>query len=378
MRTNTSKNIVIVGGDGFIGWPLAVQLKEFGHNIIIVDNLSRRALEQTISGESLCPLSSAAIRSSITNIPYIIADIISDEGFISLTSVLTQNIDIVVHLAQIRSAPHSMRSASDRITTISHNNSATIAILEAIRIVNTNIAVVHIGTMGVYGYNSSVVHEGHNGDTLVDMNPGSVYHLSKCHDQLTFKMYCSMYNMNIIDLHQGIVWGSQTSLTKSDPLLFNRYDYDEFYGTVFNRFIAQAAAKGDILIYGTGEQKRAFIHIEDSIKCLVSVITNSSYYHGFKKVMIANQFTEIIEISALANTISQMFETKITFIPNPRKESDGKKFAAVNNKIKEMLADQGKKLEIVVQPKTIQNEFMFANKFMNRYSKLRTTPTVKW
>ena len=112
MRTNTSKNIVIVGGDGFIGWPLAVQLKEFGHNIIIVDNLSRRELEQTISGESLCPLSSAAIRSSITNIPYIIADIISDEGFISLTSLLTQNIDIVVHLAQIRSAPHSMRSDS--------------------------------------------------------------------------------------------------------------------------------------------------------------------------------------------------------------------------------------------------------------------------
>src|ERR1019366_3253402 len=197
--------------------------------------------------------------------------------------------DALVHFAEQRAAPYSMRSTAAKRYTVDNNVRATHNVLAAIVASGLDIALVHLGTMGVYGYGwsgSAPIPEGYltvkvptpdadiDREILHPANPGSVYHMTKTLDQLLFAFYASNDQLRITDLHQGIVWGTQTDQTSRDERLINRFDYDGDYGTVLNRFLMQAAIRHPLTVHGTGGQTRAFINIRDTVRCIELALAN--------------------------------------------------------------------------------------------------------
>lgn len=370
------KNVIVFGGDGFLGWPLSLRLKTQGYNVLIVDDFSRRWYDKLFGMNSLVPIASPEERESHAGIKFLNLKV--DQDFAKLVDVFERFApDAVVHFAQQRSAPVSMHSTGSRISTIARNNTSTINILELVRTLNPTTKILHMGTMGVYGYSSaSVISEGYVGDStqLLPMNPGSVYHLTKCHDQLTFQLYQKLYGLDIVDLHQGIVWGSQTTDTLDDKKLYNRYDYDSMYGTVFNRFMAQYLKRVPLTVYGDGNQKRAFIHINDSITSCVNALALPK---ASDKVFIANQYTELLTINEVANSIvaSDIISDNagIQYVPNPRIET-ASDFSAVNDKWVKVLNTA----PTVIQRKNIMQELDVINEYVNRYDDSLTLPKSKW
>jgi UDP-sulfoquinovose synthase len=330
------KNILVAGGDGFLGWPLSLDLASSGHNVIIADNFMRRTIDMELGAESIIPIASIQNRLKAAkevlglNIKFEYIDIVSE--FDKLKNIINKNkIDTIVHFAEIKSAPYSMLNSDKSRYTVNSNVTATHNILAAIVDVSPNIHLVHMGTMGVYGYSDifGEIPEGYldikvkqtNSDTkiLFPTNPGSIYHMTKSLDQILFAFYNKNWGIKITDLHQGIVWGTSTKITNLDPTLANRFDYDGEYGTVLNRFIVEAASGYPISVYGTGGQTRAFIHIEDSVTCVRLAIENPP--KSYEGVRIFNQVSEVKKIKDLAKLVSDHTGVGVEYISNPRKES---------------------------------------------------------
>jgi UDP-sulfoquinovose synthase len=300
-------NILIVGGDGFIGWPLSLELATSGHNVTIVDNFMRRTIDLELNAESIIPISSmhdrleAAKEVFGVSINFEYLDVITEFDKFKRT-LIDSEIDTIVHFAEIKSAPYSMLNSDKSRATVSGNITATHNILAAIQDTNPEIHLVHMGTMGVYGYGDTfgeipegylditVNQTGSETQILFPTNPGSIYHMTKSIDQILFSFYNKTWNIKITDLHQGIVWGAATKLTKLDNRLANRFDYDGEYGTVLNRFIVEGASKNLISVYGSGGQSRAFINIEDSVKCVKLAIETPPKSN--EKVRIFNQVAD--------------------------------------------------------------------------------------
>jgi UDP-sulfoquinovose synthase len=343
--------IIVVGGDGFCGWPLSLRLSNIGHEILIVDNLSRRKIDIELSSNSLTPIESIENRilawKEITNktIDFLNLDVAKEyENFKQVVNNFRP--DSIIHLGEQRAAPYSMKNEKTRLYTVDNNLNATHSILNAIVEINKDIHLVHLGTMGVYGYGvieNLTIPEGYIKVRMEDDNkiekeveilypayPGSVYHLTKTQDALLFQFYAINYKLKITDLHQGIIWGVLTKETALDKKLINRFDYDSDYGTVLNRFIIQTSLGYPLTIYGTGGQTRAFIHIENSMNC-IEIALNNPPLSG-DKVKIFNQMTETYNLLSLANLIVELYpETKINLISNPRKELE-KNNLKVSNK----------------------------------------------
>ena len=227
-----------------------------------------------------------------------------------------------------------MKSSQHKIFTVDNNISCTHNLLASVVDSKINTHIVHLGTMGVYGYNDSgfKIPEGYlevfvknndgsnnNQKILYPANPGSIYHMSKALDQLLFAFYKKNDDLKITDLHQGIVWGTQTKETKIDESLINRFDYDGDFGTVLNRFLMQSAIKYPLTVHGSGGQTRAFIHIQDTVKCIQLAVENPP--ENSDKVQILNQMTETHKVIDLAKMISKLTGCKIQYINNPRKEA---------------------------------------------------------
>ena len=258
----SSKNILVIGGDGFCGWPLALRLSNSGHKVVIVDNLSRRKIDLELGTNSLTKISSIYDRIkawkevSGKDIKFELLDV--SKEYDRLVSVMkNEDINTIVHLGEQRAAPYSMKSRTTSRYTVDNNLTGTHNVLSAIVDVDPSIHLVHIGTMGVYGYGAvedSIIPEGYVNVKMDDGKgnfkdqkilhpsyPGSIYHMTKTQDALFFQFYAKNWNLKITDLHQGIIWGLFTKETKMDPRLINRFDYDSDYGTVLNRFIMQSA-----------------------------------------------------------------------------------------------------------------------------------------
>ncbi len=167
-------------------------------------------------------------------------------------------------------------------------------------------------------------------EILYPANPGSIYHMTKTQDQLMFAFYNKNDGVKVTDLHQGIVWGTQTSETKMDERLINRFDYDGDYGTVLNRFLAQAAVDYPLTVHGTGGQTRAFIHIQDTVKCIQLAIENPP--QTGERVNILNQMTETHRVRDLANMIADLAGAKVELVPNPRNEADENELHVSNDR----------------------------------------------
>ncbi len=331
--------VLVLGGDGFCGWPTSLHLSDVGHDVTIIDNLSRRAIDLELEVESLTPIRPIGERIRVwkelsgQEIGFVNLDLATEyDRFESLLRDLRP--DAIVHFGEQRSAPYSMRSIAAKRYTVDNNVRGTHNVLAAIVASGLDIALVHLGTMGVYGYGwsgSAPIPEGYltvkvptpDGDIereiLHPANPGSVYHLTKTLDQLLFTFYAANDQIRITDLHQGIVWGTQTPQTALDERLINRFDYDGDYGTVLNRFLMQAAIGHPLTVHGTGGQTRAFIHIRDTVRCIQIALENPPSRGD--KPMVFNQVTETYRVRDLAELIARLTGVEIANLPNPRREA---------------------------------------------------------
>jgi UDP-sulfoquinovose synthase len=331
--------VLVLGGDGFCGWPTSLHLSDLGHDVTIVDNLSRREIDLELEVESLTPIRPIGERLRVwkelsgKEIGFVHLDLA--EEYERLESLLRDlQPDAIVHFGEQRAAPYSMRNTAAKRYTVDNNIRATHNVLAAIVASGRDIALVHLGTMGVYGYGwsgSAPIPEGYltvkvptpDGDIereiLHPANPGSVYHLTKTLDQLLFAFYSTNDQLRITDLHQGIVWGTQTPQTALDERLINRFDYDGDYGTVLNRFLMQAAIGHPLTVHGTGGQTRAFIHIRDTVRCIQIALENPPERGDKPKVF--NQVTEVHRVRELAEMISRLTGVEVAFLPNPRREA---------------------------------------------------------
>jgi UDP-sulfoquinovose synthase len=331
--------VLVLGGDGFCGWPTSLHLSDKGHDVIVVDNLSRREIDLELEVESLTPIRPMGERirtwKELTGkeIGFVRLDLAEEyERFLEL--LRDERPDAVVHFGEQRAAPYSMRNSAAKRYTVDNNVRGTHNVLVAIVESGLDIALVHLGTMGVYGYGwsgSAPIPEGYltvkvstpdgeiEREILHPANPGSVYHMTKTLDQLLFAFYAKNDQVRITDLHQGIVWGTQTPQTILDERLINRFDYDGDYGTVLNRFLMQAAIGHPLTVHGTGGQTRAFIHIRDTVRCIQIALENPPA-RG-EQVSVFNQVTETHRIIELAELIAKETGVKIANLPNPRKEA---------------------------------------------------------
>jgi len=331
--------VLILGGDGFCGWPTALHLSNLGHDVLIIDNLSRRNIDNELEAGSLTPIAPMGTRlrawKELTGREIAFHNINVAKEYERFFSVLTaEEPDAIVHFAEQRAAPYSMKSPRHKRYTVDNNINATHNVLCAIVESGRDIHLAHLGTMGVYGYGTAgmKIPEGYldvevvtdEGERLMQQilypsNPGSVYHMTKTQDQLLFAYYNKNDGVRITDLHQGIVWGTNTAETSRDERLINRFDYDGDYGTVLNRFLMQAAVGYPLTVHGTGGQTRAFIHIQDTVRCIQLALEHSP--QKGERVKILNQMTETHKVRELAGMVSKMTGAEVAFVPNPRKES---------------------------------------------------------
>ena len=358
--------VVVLGGDGFCGWPTALHLSALGHDVRIIDNLSRRRIDAELGTESLTPIRDIQTRlrawreTSNREIGFAQVDIARDYADFR-DDLAAFAPDAIVHFAEQRAAPYSMKSPRHKRYTVDNNLNATHNVLCAIAESGRDVHLVHLGTMGVYGYGSAgmKIPEGYlkvkverddgtqeEREILYPVNPGSIYHLTKTQDQLFFAYFNKNDGIRITDLHQGIVWGTNTPETSSDERLLNRFDYDGDYGTVLNRFLMQAALGIPLTVHGTGGQTRAFIHITDTVKCVELALTNPPAVG--EKVNIFNQMTETHRVRDLAAMVSEMTGTPVDRVENPRNEADENDLFVENNCF----------LELGLEPTTLQAGLM--------------------
>ncbi|MEZ5558735.1 MAG: NAD-dependent epimerase/dehydratase family protein [Pseudomonadales bacterium] len=333
-----NNRIIVLGGDGFCGWPSALHLSDQGYDVLIVDNLSRRNIDNELEASSLTPIRPMGVRiatwEKLTNrkIEFERLDVADD--FDRLVRLLSEyRPGTIVHFAEQRAAPYSMKSAAHKRYTVNNNVNATHNVLAAVVEAGLDTHIVHLGTMGVYGYGTAgmklpegylqVEVVGENGfrveqEILYPTNPGSVYHMTKTLDQLLFAYYNKNDKVRVTDLHQGIVWGTQTKQTRLSEDLINRFDYDGDYGTVLNRFLMQAAVGYPLTVHGTGGQTRAFIHIQDTVRCVELAIANPP---DSARVRIINQMTETHRVRELAEMVAKLTGAQIENVSNPRNEA---------------------------------------------------------
>jgi UDP-sulfoquinovose synthase len=354
--------VLVLGGDGFCGWPTSLHLSAQGHEVTVVDNFARRMADVELEASSLTPIMPLGTRLGVweeltgRRVGFERFDV-AEHYHRLLTLLQSWRPDAVVHFAEQRAAPYSMKSSWHKRYTVSNNLNATNNLLAAIVEADLDVHVVHLGTMGVYGYGTAgvTIPEGYldvqiptadggvvETSILYPPNPGSIYHMTKTQDQLLFAYYNKNDGLRATDLHQGIVWGTETAETRADVRLINRFDYDGDYGTVLNRFLMQAAVGHPLTVHGSGGQTRAFIHIQDTVRCVQLAVENPPA--AGDRVRVLNQMTETHRLRDLATLVSDLTGAEIDYLDNPRNE------AAEND----LVVDNRGFLEMGLQPITLE------------------------
>ena len=379
--------IAVLGGDGFCGWATALYLSRKGHTVAVIDNFSRRQWDYELGAQSLTPIRPMAERLAIwqqltgNTIESYVGDV-TDYDFLS-SMVTAFEPDAIVHFAEQRSAPYSMIDRKHAVFTQTNNVIGTLNILYAIREFVPDCHLVKLGTMGEYGTPNIDIEEGyitieHNGRKDVLPFPkqaGSFYHLSKVHDSHNIAFTCRAWGLRATDLNQGVVYGTMSDEVAIDDALVNRFDYDEVFGTVLNRFCAQAALGYPLTVYGTGGQTRGFLDIRDTVRCIEIACLNPANPGEFR---VFNQFTEQFNVLELAHMVKESgkelgLNVEIEHLPDPRVEAESHYYNAKHSSL----------LKLGLQPHLLSNTLLdslinIAIKYRDRIDPTQFLPTVNW
>ena len=339
--------ILVLGGDGYCGWPTSLHLSDAGHDVVIVDNCVRRQIDAELSAESLTPIASLKDRVkawrevSGQQMGVEFGDLL-DWEFVSDLFERHQP-EAVVHFAEQRAAPYSMIDRRHAVYTQHNNIIGNLNVLFAINEYVPDCHLVKLGTMGEYGQPNIDIEEGfieieHKGrkDILpFPKQPGSWYHLSKVHDSYNIHFACKIWGIRATDLNQGVVYGTVTPQTERDPRLMNRFDYEEVFGTVLNRFCVQAAIDHPLTVYGNGSQTRGYLDIRDTVRCIELAVENPAE-RGEMRVF--NQFTEEFSVRQLAELVIDAagklgLDARLENIENPRVEKYDHYYNAAHTKL---------------------------------------------
>jgi UDP-sulfoquinovose synthase len=323
--------IMVLGGDGYLGWPTAMYLSSRGHDVAVLDNAVRRQYDEELGSGSLVPIESLRTRvkawQEITG-----AELKCYHGDLTDAEFAYDAIrgfrpHAVVHFAEQRAAPYSMIDRKHAVYTQTNNIVGTLNVMYALAELDRDIHLVKLGTMGEYGQPNIDIEEGwleveHNGRkdrVLYPKKPGSFYHLSKVHDSHNLEFGCRIWGLRVTDLNQGVVYGQQTEQTVLDPRLETRLDYDAVFGTVLNRFAIQAVLGIPLSVYGGGSQTRAFLDIRDTVRCIELACENPADPGEFR---VFNQATEQFSLEELAKLVANSFPggVEVEHVENPRVE----------------------------------------------------------
>ncbi|MGH9698756.1 MAG: NAD-dependent epimerase/dehydratase family protein [Candidatus Acidiferrales bacterium] len=379
--------IAVLGGDGYCGWATALYLSKQGHSVAIVDNFIRRQWDHELGAQTLTPIRPLADRLRVwqkltgRNIDVFTGDV-TDYDFLSSTIQAIEP-EAVVHFAEQRSAPYSMIDRKHAVFTQVNNVVGTLNLLFALRELAPDCHLVKLGTMGEYGTPNIDIEEGyitieHNGrkDLLpYPKQPGSFYHLSKVHDSHNILFACKIWKLRATDLNQGVVYGTVTEETAQDEALVNRFDYDEVFGTVLNRFCAQAAIGHPLTVYGKGGQTRGFLDIRDTVRCIELALLKPA---APGECRVFNQFTEQFSVLGLAQMVEAAgkklgLKVKVDHIPDPRVESEEHYFNAKHSKL----------IELGLKPHLLSDSLLdslmnIALQYRDRVDAALMLPRVNW
>ena len=342
--------ILILGGDGYLGWPTAMRFSARGHDVSVVDNFARRRWHTENGTESLTPIASLDERVSAwyeRSDKRIRAFVGSMEDPAFVDSVIAETSpEAIVHYAEQASAPYSMKSRETAVETQYSNVIGTLNLLFAIRDQVPDAHLVKLGTMGEYGTPNIDIEEGyieieHKGrkDTLpFPKVPGSLYHLSKVHDSHNIHFACRIWGLRATDLNQGVVYGVETDESADDERLITRFDYDQYFGTVLNRFCVQAVIGHPLTVYGEGGQTRGFLNIRDTLQCVELAVLNPAAAGEFR---VFNQFTEqfsVVELAELvrSSAVEVGIDVEVKTFENPRVEAESHYYNPTNTKLRDL------------------------------------------
>jgi UDP-sulfoquinovose synthase len=325
--------ILVLGGDGYLGWPTALHLSQCGHEVAVADNFVRRQYDLEMGVDTLVPIESLQTRAEVwreltgKSIDVFVGDL--TEADFTYAMIRDFRPDTVVHFAEQRAAPYSMIDRKHAVYTQVNNVTGTLNLLYAIAEIDRDIHLVKLGTMGEYGTPNIDIEEGwldleHNGRrdrVLFPKRPGSFYHLSKVHDSHNIEFTCRIWGLRATDLNQGVVYGQQTPETVLDDRLATRFDYDAVFGTVLNRFVIQAVLGHPLTVYGTGGQTRGILDIRDTVRCVQLACENPAERGEFR---VFNQMTESLSVKGIAETVQRCFpnDVEIRYLDNPRVEHE--------------------------------------------------------
>ena len=340
-------NILILGGDGYLGWPTALHLAAAGHEVAVADNFLRRHMVMELGASSLTPVQSLNERVRVwkelsgTNISCFIGDL-TEASFVESLFHSFES-DAVVHFGEQPSAPYSMIDRKHAVVTQHNNVEGTLNVLFSMRDLAPDAHLVKLGTMGEYGTPDIDIEEGfieisHKGRSDVlpfPKLPGSMYHLSKVHDSHNIHFSCRIWGLRATDLNQGVVYGIKTEECDRDELLCTRLDYDEVFGTVLNRFCVQAVLGHPLSVYGSGRQTRGFLNIVDTIECVRLALENPAEAGQFR---VFNQFTEQFSVSDLAVIVARVgtdlgLNVQVDAVTDPRIEAQDHYYNAAHTKL---------------------------------------------
>jgi len=376
--------ILVLGGDGYLGWPTALHLSRRGHDVGVVDNFCRRGYDFEMGVDSLVPIASLhhRVRTWEEVSGHRLETFVGDLSDHSFTSRLIAEFSpqAVVHFAEQRSAPYSMIDRAHCVYTQVNNVVGTLNLLYAIAEHDPAIHLVKLGTMGEYGTPNIDIEEGfieitHKGRTDVlpyPKQPGSFYHLSKVHDSHNIAFACRIWGLRSTDLNQGVVYGQETDETTLHPDLATRFDYDAVFGTVLNRFCVQAVVGHPLTVYGKGGQTRGMLDIRDTLACVELAILHPAAEGEYR---VFNQFTESFSVAQMADMVADAYpgELTISHVTDPRVEKEEHYYRAAHTK----LLDLGL-VPHLLEPATIRSLLAVVNRHRRRVDLSAITPTVQW
>jgi UDP-sulfoquinovose synthase len=339
--------VLILGGDGYLGWPTAMRFSARGHEVSVVDDFSRRRWHEEAGTGSLTPIADldqriAAWKELTGEEIRSFVGAVQDGDFLDGVVAETRP-EAVVHYGQQASAPYSMASREKAVETQYANVIGNLNLLFSIRDHVPDCHLVKLGTMGEYGQPEIDIEEGyieieHKGrkDTLpFPKLPASLYHCSKVHDSTNIHFACRTWGLRATDLNQGVVYGIETEESGRDDRLVTRFDYDEIFGTVLNRFCLQAVIGHPLTVYGAGTQTRGFLNIRDTLACVELATLNPAEAGEFR---VFNQFTEQFSVIELAHLVKQAgehlgYSVEIQHCENPRVEKEHHYYNAIHTKL---------------------------------------------